>query len=173
MNILDGIFSRRSIRRFTGEIISDKDLETILRAGFQAPSAHNFQPREYVVVKDKEILEEIATFHKYAKMLPKAGCGIVVCGDKEKQKEIGFLVEDCSASIQNMLLAAHGLGLGAVWCGLYSAENLTKPMSELLNLPEHLLPIGMVVVGVKDEEKKAIDRYDASKVHLNTWKSKE
>ncbi len=86
-------------------------------------------------------------------MLPSAGCGIIVCGDTKKQPEIGFLVEDCSASIQNILLAAHGLGLGAVWCGIYSVEKLTQSMSETLNLPEHIIPIGMVVVGVKEEEK--------------------
>lgn len=173
MNVLDAIFSRRSIRRYTGEIISDEDLKTILKAGFQAPSAHNYQPREYVVIKDKEIIEEITNFHFYTKMLPSAGCGIVVCGDTRKQEEIGFLVEDCSASIQNMLLAAHGLGLGAVWCGLYSEEKLTKPMSQLLELPNYLLPIGMVVVGTKDGEKKPLDRYDESKIHFDKWTEKE
>ncbi|CCQ92806.1 putative NADH dehydrogenase/NAD(P)H nitroreductase [[Clostridium] ultunense Esp] len=170
MNVLEAIMTRRSIRKFTGEPISEEDLKTILKAGFQAPSAHNFQPREYVVVRDQEKIQKITEFHKYAKMLPKAGCGIIVCGDREKQPEIGFLVEDCSASIQNMLLAAHGLGLGAVWCGLYSVEKLTKAMAEVLELPEHIIPIGMVVVGVKDEEKDSVDRYDESKIHYDRWK---
>ncbi|NLJ98204.1 MAG: nitroreductase family protein [Tissierellia bacterium] len=169
MDILEAIMTRRSIRKYTGESIKEEDLKTILKAGFQAPSAHNYQPREYVVVRDKDIIEKISEFHKYAKMLPKAGCGIIVCGDKTKQPEIGFLVEDCSASIQNMLLAAHGLGLGAVWCGLYSVEELTEPMTDVLELPEHIIPIGMVVVGVKDEGKRTIDRYDESKVHFDKW----
>lgn len=169
MDVLEAIFSRRSIRKFTGEVISDDDLKTLLKAAFQAPSAHNYQPREYVVIKDEEIIEEITKFHKYAQMLPNAGCGIVVCGDKEKQPERGFLVEDCSASIQNILLAAHGLGLGAVWCGLYSQDKLTSSMSELLKLPEHIIPIGLVVVGEKAEEKRVIDRYDESKVHFDKW----
>lgn len=169
MDILEAINSRRSIRKFTGEVISDEDLKAILQAGFQAPSAHNLQPREYIVVKDKDTIEKINEFHQYTKMLPKAGCGIVVCGDKEKQPETGFLVADCSASIENMLLAAHGLGLGAVWCGIYSAENLVKSMSELLDLPEHIVPIGMVVVGTKVEDKKEKDRYDESKVHFEKW----
>lgn len=169
MDVLEAIFTRRSIRKFTGEAISDEDLRTLLKAGFQAPSAHNFQPREYIVVRDKEVIEKITAFHKYSKMLPKAGCGIIVCGDTKKQPEIGFLVEDCSASIQNILLAAHGLGLGAVWCGLYSVEKLIQSMSEILNLPEHIIPIGMVVVGVKDEDKDEIDRYDEGKVHFDRW----
>ncbi len=169
MNVLEAIFTRRSIRKFTGEPISEEDLKTILKAGFQAPSAHNFQPREYVIVRDKKTIERITEFHKYTKMLPKAGCGIIVCGDKDKQPEIGFLVEDCSASIQNMLLAAHGLGLGAVWCGLYSVEKLTKAMTEILELPDHIIPIGMVVVGIKDEDKDSVDRYDESKIHFDKW----
>ncbi len=169
MNVLDAIFTRRSIRKFTGEPIKEEDLRLILKAGFQAPSAHNLEPREYVVVRDKDVLDKIADFHKYAKMLPNAGCGIVVCGDKSKQDDMGFLVEDCSASIQNMLLAAHGLGLGAVWCGLYAKEDLVDNMSKTLNLPEHIIPIGLVVVGVKDQEREAIDRYNEEKVHYDRW----
>lgn len=169
MDVLDAIFTRRSIRKFTGEPINEDDLKTILKAGFQAPSAHDFQPRDFVVVRDKETIKKIAQFHKYGKMLPKAGCAIIVCGDKEKQPERGFLVEDCSASIQNILLAAHGLGLGAVWCGVYSVTDLTESTSNVLGLPENIIPIGMVVLGVKDEEKEPIDRYDESKVHFDKW----
>lgn len=169
MNVLDTIFTRRSIRKFTGEQIKEEDLKLILKAGFQAPSAHNMEPRDYIVVRDNEVLNKISEFHKYAKMLPNAGCGIIVCGDTEKQEEMGFLIEDCSASIQNILLAAHGLGLGAVWCGLYSRKNLVDDMSKILGLPAHIIPIGMVVIGVKDEEKKLIDRYNEEKVHYNKW----
>lgn len=169
MDVIEAINTRRSIRKFTGEIISDEELKVILKAGFQAPSAHNFQPRDYVVVKDKEIIDKIADFHPYAKMLPKAGCGIVVCGDSQKQPQMGFLVADCSAAIQNMLLAAHGLGLGAVWCGIYCDEKLVKNMSEVLKLPEKIIPIGMVVVGKKAVDKEAVDRYDESKVHYDRW----
>lgn len=169
MNVLDAIFTRRSIRSFTGEIISDEDLTTILKAGFQAPSAHNRQPREYIVIKDEEILNTIPTFHPYTKMLPKAKCGIVVCGNKEKQSEVGFLALDSAASIQNMLLAAHGLGLGAVWCGLYPIPELMGPMAELLGLPEDIVPISMVVVGIKDKDSKPIDRYNEDNIRYDKW----
>lgn len=169
MNILDAIFTRRSIRRFTGEPIKEEDLKIILKAGFQAPSAMNREPREYVVVRDEEAIEKISSYHPYAKMLPQAGSCIVVCGDRKKQPRDGFLAEDSSASIQNMLLASHGIGLGAVWCGLYPVEELMKPMVEILNLPDNIIPIGIVVVGVKDEEKDSIDRYDESKIHFDKW----
>ncbi len=169
MEVLNAIFTRRSIRKYTGDVISEDDLKLVLRAGFSAPSAHNYQPWHFVVVKDNATLEQIAAVHTYAKMLPQAGCGIIVCGDKEKQSITGFLVEDCSAAIQNMLLAAHGLGLGAVWCGLYPVTKLTKSISKLLDLPANITPIGMVVVGYSAEEKKELDKYDEAKIHIEKW----
>lgn len=169
MEVLEAIFTRRSIRRFTGEPLSKEELETVLKAGFCAPSAHNYQPWHFVIVRDKDMLQSISQMHPYAKMLPQAGCGIIVCGDTKKQEKTGFLVEDCSAAIQNMLLAAHGLGLGAVWCGLYPVPQLTSKMTELLSLPEEIIPVGMVVIGHKAEEKESVDRYDASKIHMERW----
>lgn len=170
MDVLEAILTRRSIREFTGDPISEENLKTILKAGFQAPSARNLQPREYVVVRDEKVKEKIAETRKNTKTLLKASCGIIVCGDKKKQPKMGFLISDCSASIQNMLLAAHSLSLGAVWCGLYPEEGeYAKDVAKILKLPEHIVPIGMVVVGIKDEEKPPIDRYDESKIHFDKW----
>ncbi len=169
MNVLEAIFTRRSIRKYTGEAVLEEDLKTILKAGFCAPSAMNLQPRHFIVIKDNGILKKITEIHPYAKMLTQAGCGIIVCGDKTRQSEIGYLVEDCSASIQNMLLAAHGLGLGAVWCGVYPREQRVEGIKQVLNIPENIIPIGLVVVGHKDENKEPVDRYDETKVHYDRW----
>lgn len=169
MNVLEAIKTRRSIRKYTGKLIDDKDLELILKAGFQAPSAKNLQPREYIVIKDQNSLELITEFHQYAKMGPSAGCGIVVCGDKSKQESMRLLVADCSASIQNMLLAAHGLGLGAVWCGI-AREELADKFSKLLDLPEEITPIGMVVIGEGDQKTATIDRYNPQHIHYDKYK---
>jgi nitroreductase len=169
MDVLEAIYTRKSIRRFTGQTISDEDMKLLLKAGCSAPSAHNRQPWHFVIVKNPKALESIAGFHPYAKMLPQAGCGIIICGDEEKQGTTGFLIEDCSAAIENVLLAAHGIGLGAVWCGLYPVPKLTQAVSKLLNLPETIIPVGMVVVGYKAEEKEAVDRFDESKVHYEQW----
>jgi len=171
MDILEAIFTRRSIRRFTGEPVGEDHLKLLMKAGFSAPSAHNFQPRNFVVVRDKNILEAIAEAHPYAKMLPQAGCGIIVCGDKKKQGSTSFILEDCSASIENMLLAAHGIGLGAVWCALYPVKQVIKTVTKFLNLPSNIIPVGMVVVGHKNEEKAPADRYDESKIHYEQWKA--
>lgn len=168
-NVLEAIFTRRSIRKFTGEVIKDTELETIIKAGCYAPSAENKQPWHYLIVRDKATLENTSKSHARAKMITQAGCGIIVCGDKEKQPQIGFLIEDCSAAIENMLLAAHGLGLGAVWCGLYPATQLMRPIKNLFKLPSQILPIGLVVIGYINESKDIVYRYDESKVHFERW----
>lgn len=169
MNMIDGIKSRRSIRRYTGQLISEEQLRTILEAGFQAPSAHNLEPRQFLVVQDSDKLEEIAARHKYAKMLPKAGSGIIVLGDRRKQVRDGLLVADCSASLQNMLLTAHAMDLGAVWIGLHPIEGFVKLVRDLFDLPEYMLPVGMMAVGFPDEKRRQLDRFNEAMVHREEW----
>jgi nitroreductase len=169
MEVLETIFTRRCICRFTAEPVTDKELDTVLRAGFQAPSAHNGQPWEFIIIKDKEKFERISKFHPYAKMVPQAQVCVIVCGNENRQKTTGFMIEDCSAAIENMLLAAHGMNLGAVWCGLYPVPKLTKEMKKLCSLPDFVIPVGMIVLGHKGEEKAPTDRYDAAKIHSEIW----
>ena len=169
MDILETIMTRRSIRKFSGIPITKEQEETILKAGFQSPTAHDRQAWEFIVIRDMEVLKSISSFHPYAKMLENAGFAILVCGNTEKQNSLGFLVADCSASIQNMLLAAHGIGLGAVWCGVYGGENLVDEMKKLLNIPVYIIPIGLVVIGNKAAEKEPTDRFDKNKIHYDKW----
>ena len=89
--------------------------------------------------------------------------------EKKLEGETGFIVEDCSAAIQNMLLAAHGIGLGAVWCGLYPVSILTKGVKKILDIPGDIIPIGLVVVGNKESDRPVVDRYDPVKVHSEKW----
>lgn len=171
MNVIEAIFTRRSMRKYTGKPLEQGELKLIIKAGFYAPSAHNKQPWHFVVVKDPNMLEKIASEHQYAKMLPQAGCAIIVCGDKKVEGMPGFLIEDCSAAIENMLLAAHGLGLGAVWCGLHPVTKLTKMISGLLGLPAEIIPVGLVVVGHSAEVRDTTERYDEGRVHNEKWSS--
>jgi nitroreductase len=169
MTLIDVIKSRRSIRRFTGEVINEEILKSVLEAGFQAPSAHNLHPQHFIVIRDQESLEAIASKHKYAKMLPKSGCGIVVCGDRNKQSKEGLLVADCSAAIQNMLLVAHSIDLGAVWIGIHPIDGFEQMIRDTIDLPDHILPVGMIAIGYRDENKEMIDRFDESRIHLESW----
>lgn len=169
MDALEAILTRRSVRKFTNEKIKNEDISLLLKAGFAAPSAHNHQPWEFIVIKDEKLLDDFAKQHPYAKMLPEARCGIVVCGNSEKQNDIGYLVADCAAAIENILLAAHALNLGAVWCSLYPTPERVRISKELLNLPNTMIPVGVIAVGHPFEIKPPRENYDEKRIHYNQW----
>jgi nitroreductase len=129
LNVLAAISTRRSIRAYTDQPITDEQLNTILNAGFCAPSAKNKRPWHFIVVRNKEQLTKLSETNIYSKMLPKCDCCIIVCGDKVLQGIKELLINDCSASTQNILLAAHGLGLGAVWCGVVLNSDWRKQIT--------------------------------------------
>lgn len=169
MEGLEAIFTRRSVRKFTGEVLSEADLNIILRAGFYAPSAMDRRPWHFIVVRNPETLAAFASGLRYGKMIPSAGCAIIVCGSRTVEPLTGFLIEDCSAAIQNMLLAAHSLGLGAVWCGLYPVPLYVRVIKQTVKLPREIVPVGLIAVGYKMEERQTPERFDPSRVHTDQW----
>jgi len=164
IDVLTALSQRRSVRKYTGEPITETELNTILNAGFCAPSAYNNRPWDFIVVRNPASLQTIADANKYMKMLPSAGCAVVVCGNEEITDERDFLINDCSAAVQNMLLAAHGLNLGSLWCGIGNSENFAF-FKEFLNLPAHIHPAALVVLGHAAEESPAPERFEAEHVH--------
>ena len=80
-----------------------------------------------------------------------------------------YWIEDTSAATENLLLAAHAMGLGAVWCGVYPQSEKVKYMSELLQLPEYIVPMGIVAIGHPAESPDPKDKWDAERVHVNVW----
>jgi len=122
MDLIEGIFTRRSIRKYTNQTITDEQIELLIKAGMYAPSASNQQPWHFIVINKREILNKIRDVHPYAKMLSEAQLAILVCGDHDLELSKGYWVVDCSAATQNILLAAHGMGLGAVWLGVHPRE---------------------------------------------------
>lgn len=169
MNNMEAILSRRSIRKYKPDPVAEDLIEDILKAGMNAPSAGNEQPWHFVVIDDRSVLTEISKMHPYAGMLSKAPLAVLVCGDESKEKFKDFWVQDCSAATENMLLAAHALELGAVWLGIFPAEKQVAGIRELLNIPEYVVPFSIVSLGYPAEEKEGRDRYDASRVHRNSW----
>ncbi len=163
------IFSRRSIRRFTDEPVSDTHLEKLLRAAMNAPSACNEQPWEFVVLRDREIMKGFRAFQRFSAPLDTAACAVVVCGDTTRQQFDGFWIQDCSAAAENLLLEAEYLGLGAVWMGLYPIEHWVKKTKELLNLPEKVIPLGVIAVGHPAARVEPADRYNPERVHFDKW----
>ncbi|MGD9638788.1 MAG: nitroreductase family protein [Alphaproteobacteria bacterium] len=169
MELFEALITRKSVRSFTPSKIEDEKLTKILEAAMQAPSAGRQLPWEFVVMTDREKLDQIGNFHKWASMTKEAPLGIVVCGNPDKEKHKGTWIQDCSASMENLLLAAHGLGLGGVWLGIYPEEDRMKGLKELLNLPENILPLGIAVIGYPIGNPKTESRYDEKLIHYNTW----
>ena len=161
------IFARRSIREYTAEVISEKDIKTMLEAAMAAPSASNRKPWHFIAVTDRQILDSLARVHLYGKMLFKAPLCVVVCGDTTISA--GSWVQDCSAATENILLAATALGLGAVWLGVYPREERVDPISKLLNIPETVVPLNMISIGHPAEEKEPRTQYDEQRVHRQQW----
>ncbi len=169
--IIENIMTRSSVRSYTSQSVEQEKIEILLKAGMAAPSAGNYQPWEIITIDDREILDAIPTIIKGAHMAAKAQQAIVVLGTPAKALMPDYWVQDCSAVTENILLAAHGMGLGAVWCGAYP-ENGTgrvESMSKLLNLPEGTYALNVIVFGYPQGEAKPKDKWDASKLHHNTY----
>lgn len=169
METMDAIFSRRSIRKYLPKPVTRGLVESILKAGMNAPSAGDEQPWHFIIIDKHDLLQKISEIHPYAKMLKDAPVAILVCGDFSVLKFKDLWIQDCSAASENMLLAAHDLGLGAVWIGVYPAESLVREVRNILNTPQHVVPFSIIGVGYPAEEKTGRLRYDKSKVHSNTW----
>ncbi len=169
MDTLDAIHSRRSIRKYLDQPVSENLIEKLLAAAMQAPSARNQQPWRFVVIDDRATLTAIPGFMPNAAMAAKAPLAILVCGDLDLEKSEGYWVVDCSAAVENMLLAAHALGLGACWCGVYPRENRMKGLGELIGLPEKVVAHSLVVIGHPAEKVGAENRYRAERICRNRW----
>jgi nitroreductase len=169
MDAMEAIFSRRSIRKYTSQKVTDEKVQELLKAAMAAPSAGNQQSWQFVVIDDRKILDEIPKVHPYSQMIKEASVAILVCGDLKSDEHKGFWVQDCSAATENLLLAVEAQGLGGVWLGLYPREEIVAEIRKLLGLPEHIVPLSLIPVGYKGEQKPPADRYDASKIHRNGW----
>lgn len=169
MDMIEGILTRRSIRDYTEAPVDDDVLKVLLDCAMHAPSAKNEQPWQFMVIKDAAKRKELSETTPYTHMAAKASVVIVVCGDMAEDKAGGFWVQDCSAAIQNLLLAAHAKGLGAVWCGIYPKEDRAAFLREKLGLPAGIIPLGMVCIGHPAKEAKPADRFLSDRVHYEKW----
>ena len=169
MEAIEAIMTRRSIRKYSSQPVSDEVQNVILRAGMAAPSAGDQRPWHFVVIRDKSILDKIPEFHKHATMLKEAQVGILVCADTSCEKYPGRWPLDSAACTQNILLAAHSMGLGAVWVGIYPVEERMKGVSKLLGIPDGVKPVSIVSLGYPAEKKEPDDRFDPSRIHSDKW----
>lgn len=168
--VLDNIATRTSIRDYEARPVEKEKIEKMLRAAMAAPTAMNKQPWHFVVVDQRNVLDALAGTNPYAKMLKKAPLAIVVCGNTDKMIEGGgrdFWIQDASAATENLLLAAHAMGLGAVWTGAYPSEERCISISKVLSLSDNLIPLNVIVVGYPAEQPQPKQKFKEENISYN------
>ena len=170
--VLGNLMTRTSIRSYRDRPVEDEKVEKLLRAAMAAPSAGNKQPWKFVVIKDKQTLKSLSEHFNTMKMAEHAPLAIVVCGDMEKTFPADgrdYWVEDTSAASENLLLAAHAMGLGAVWCGIYPMQERVAWLKQLLQLPENIVPLNVIPIGYPAEAPAPKDKWNPAHIHYETW----
>ena len=165
------IFGRRSIRLYTPGPVAEQDVTLLLQAAMAAPSAMTKDPWRFVIIRQPQTLAQLTAILPGGKMLSTAALAIVVCGDLEAafERQLSFLLQDCSAAIENLLLAAHGLGLGACWVGVHPTPDSIREVSKLLGLPNSVIPIAAVALGHPGEQLEPRTRFNSASVHFERW----
>lgn len=170
--VTDAILRRRSVRTYKDAPVPREKLDLLVRAGMAAPSAKDCRPWSFVIVEEREKLNALAAGLKYGKMLPRASAAIVVCGVPARIKPdipAEFWIQDCSAAMENILLAAEGEGLGGVWIGLHPVEEWKAHVREVLGIPAEIEPLGIASIGHPGGEERPKDKYDPENIRWNSW----
>ena len=169
--VIENIMTRTSIRQFTSQPIAKDTLDLLVKAGMAAPSAVNAQPWAFVVVTEKEILDSLNAIKPWFN-LKTATAAIVVCGDMQKAMEgpgQAYWIQDCSAVTENILLAAHAYGLGAVWCGVYPMQETVDGVKRILELPDYVTPLNVITLGYPAENPEPKDKFKTENIHYQKW----
>ncbi len=178
MDLMEGLLTRRSIRKYDTTRKIDKDtIKEIIKAAQHAPTAHNKQPWEFLVVDDKEILAHLRHLQRWTSFAKDADCVIFVCGDLDRSfsrskegESWSFIDVDCAIATQNLMLAAHAKGIGTCYCGAAPMQKVVDDLKEYLHLPENIRPFAIVTMGYPGETpKQPDDRYNPDKIHWGKW----
>lgn len=164
MSALEAIATRKSVRKFDfSRTVEDEKIEKMLRSAMCAPTAVNKQPWEFIVVKDPAVLAKLFDVHPHARKAPLVIC---VCGTDNGLEGIAkeYWVQDCSAATENLLLAAHAMGLGAVWCGVYPIPERVADVREVLSIPLDKIPLNLICIGYGAENPPPKDKWNPAKV---------
>lgn len=168
---LQFIFRRRSVRRYTDQPVADTVIQDLLEAAMAAPSAVAKDPWHFIVIRNRDTLLKLTGFMPNAQMLKQAPAAIVVCGDVEKahDKQESYMLQDCSAAIENTLLAAAALGLGSCWLGIHPRKDRMQGIRDLFRLPDHIIPVAGIALGYPEEVPAPRTRYQGGCIHSEKW----
>lgn len=166
------IMTRTSVRSYSDRHVTKETVDTLLRAAMAAPTAGNKQPWRFVVIDDRETLRSISENFHTMKMAEGAALAVVMCGDLQAAfpgELSDYWIQDVSAASENLLLAAHAVGLGAVWCGIYPQMERVEQFSGMLSLPEGIIPMACICVGYPSGETTPKDKWRPEYIHYNSW----
>lgn len=175
MDLIDGLLTRRSVRKYQDKKIEKNIFKEIVRIAQHAPSAHNAQPWEFIIIEDKETLAEFRSLQRASLFAANAAAVVLVCVDTTKslsREKEGWSYADIdgASATMNVLLAAHAKGLGACWCGCSPMSKPIADVSEKFELPEHIRPFSIVVMGYPEGEAREVtDRYNEARIHWEKW----
>ena len=172
---IENIMTRTSIRQYKDQPVEQEKIDIMLKAAMAAPTAVNLQPWHFIVITDKKVIDQLA-----GPRPTNAPLMIAMCGDTDKttmpngdMKLPDFWVQDVSAATENLLLAAHALGLGAVWTGAYPAMERVAEIANVLNCPKNIIPVAVVRVGYPDEAPEPKDKFKEENISYNKFGGKK
>lgn len=171
---IEDIMTRTSVRAYSDKEVESGKVDTLLRAAMAAPTAGNKQPWRFVVINDKAILDSISENFHTMTMAKDASVAVIMCGDVTATFDgdgRDYWIQDVSAASENLLLAAHAMGLGAVWCGIYPQMSRVEHFSKMLSLPQDVIPMACICVGYPLGENTPKDKWKPEYIHYNSWNS--
>ena len=172
---IENIMTRTSIRQYKDQSVEQEKIDIMLKAAMAAPTAVNLQPWHFIVIDDAKTIGLLAGLQP-----TNAPLMIAVCGDTNKTtmpdgkgKLPDFWIQDVSAATENLLLAAHALGLGAVWTAVYPIMERTAEVANVLNCPQNIIPLAVVRIGYPDESPEPKDKFKEENISYNKFGGKK
>lgn len=168
---LDFIFTRRSIRKYKDRAVPDSMIRDLLEAGMAAPSAVARDPWHFIVLQKRQTIDSLADILTHGQMLRQATAAFVVCGDINQAHDglESYMLQDLSAAVENILLAANALGLGTCWLGVHPRPERMEGIRTLFQLPEHIIPMCGIAIGWPKDVPEKRTRFSQDKVHMEKW----
>lgn len=167
MDLKETLLTRRSIRKYTQELVTQEQIDFLLHAAMSGPSACNRTPWEFYVITNPEMLEQLRSASRFSKIT--APLAIVVCGNLSRSLPLqlsDYWIQDCSAATENILLAATSLGLGSLWCGIYPQKRAEEKIRQILDLPKKHIPLNIIYIGHSDQKSEPRDQYNEKYIHV-------
>jgi len=168
---LDFIFSRRSVRKYEDKEVPGGMLQDLLEAAMAAPSAVARDPWHFIVLTDRTTINRLADVLTHGQMLRQATAAFVVCGDITQAHDQleSYMLQDLSAAVENILLAANVLGLGTCWLGVHPRKERMDGIRALFQLPDNIIPMCGIAIGWPRDKPEARTRFNPDKVHRGGW----